>query len=337
MQHKHYRFATYGGIAMLIAAFAAQPMVAALAGDPSSAAAAVSKTVTAVKVDSVSEDPAAAYWAKAPVVTSHTVTTVKGRADGPDVSVQAVYDGKNLALRIVWADKTASVLHRAWVWDGSKFSRSDEMQDRMAVMFPIENNAKFSTKGCGAACHNEDKDNKKWWMGSDSASVRYDLWQWSAANSNPAGQAQDQWVGKQEDPTNHESALHGDALKSGGSIANINKDKNGPAYMNGTSITATQILTGQQVAIDTSKLTKGAMIPSSIVAPWVGSRGDIKAKGVWKNGKWTVVLMRALSTGNDDDLTLTPPKAYPLGVAVFDHADQVDHTVMPDVMTLKWQ
>jgi hypothetical protein len=98
-----------------------------------------------------------------------------------------------------------------------------------------------------------------------------------------------------------ESATHSDALKSGGSLSNVNKAKDGPAF----------IITGEQVPVDTSKLAKGAVIPPSILAPWVGLRADIQAKGVWKDGKWVIVLLRALDTGNEDDLVLTPPRLTP--------------------------
>ncbi len=57
----------------------------------------------------------------------------------------------------------------------------------------------------------------------------------------------------------------------------------------GADLSASFIISGEQAPIDTSKLAKGAVIPPSILVPWVGSRGDIQAKSVWKDGKWVVV------------------------------------------------
>jgi hypothetical protein len=174
-------------------------------------------------------------------------------------------------------------------------------------------------------------------MGSEDAAVHYDLWQWTAASTNPIGQAQDEVINVLEDPADVESATHGDALESGGSLSNVNEAKDGPAYMNGTDVGASFIITGEQVPVDTSKLASGAFIPPSVLAPWVGSRGDVQAQGTWQDGKWMVVLMRALDTGHDDDLAMTPPKPYPFGLAVFDHIDLEGHTTSGEAVTLEWQ
>lgn len=305
-------------------------------GGGASAPQAQPNTLTAVKTDSVTLDAAASFWANAPKVDVATKAAKGGNEDGPKVTLQAAYDGKNVALRLEWPDSTNSAFNRAWIWDGQVFTRSAELGDRMGVLFPMGNDPKFASKGCAAACHNTDTSQEKWWMGSDNADTRYDLWQWTAASTNPVGQAQDQWMGPQTDPAEMESATHADAQTGGGSVNNVNKAKDGPAFM-GKDLAASFIITGDQVAIDTSKLTKGAAIPPSILSPWVGSRGDIQAKGVWQDGKWTVVLLRALDTGHDDDVVLTPPKPYTLGVAVFDHIDLLGHTVTSDPVTLNWK
>ena len=300
------------------------------------APAAQANTLTAVKTDSVSMDSGAAFWANSPKVDVATTAANGNNVAGPAVTLQAAYDGKSIALRLEWADTTDSALNKAWIWDGSAFKRSGDLGDRMGVLFPMGNDPAFASKGCTAACHNSGTDQEKWWMGSDNADTRYDLWQWTAAGSNPVGQAQDEWMGAQEDPADMESATHGDALESGGSLSNVNAAKDGPAFM-GADLTSSFIISGQQVAIDTTKLTKDMAIPASALSPWVGSRGDVQAKGEWKDGKWVVVLMRALDTGHDDEVVLTPPKPYTLGVAVFDHIDLLGHSITSDAVTLNWK
>jgi hypothetical protein len=91
------------------------------------------------------------------------------------------------------------------------------------------------------------------------------------------------------------------------------------------------------VALDVSQLKTGAHIPANVLNFFDGSRSDVHANGAWVDGKWSVVLMRALDTGNDDDTVFTPPKSYPFGVAVFDHLDLREHTTTPDVLTLTWK
>ena len=107
--------------------------------------------------------------------------------------------------------------------------------------------------------------------------------------------------------------------------------------MNGTTAAAQFILSGEEVALDPDTLTAGAVIPGFVIARAVGSRGDITANGVWLEGKWVVVLMRALDTGHEDDITFTPPKTYPFGLGVTDDGGGTDHTVAPEVLTLEWQ
>ena len=168
-------------------------------------------TLTAVKVDAASLDAAAGYWANAPVTAVETKASKEGEPDGPPVNLQAVYDNQNIAVRLEWADTTESNMNKAWTWDGENFARSKELGDRMGLLFAMENNPEFASKGCTAACHNADPDPAKWWMGAEDAAVHYDLWQWTAATTNPIGQAQDEVINVLEDPADVESATHGDA------------------------------------------------------------------------------------------------------------------------------
>jgi hypothetical protein len=62
-------------------------------------------------------------------------------------------------------------------------------------------------------------------------------------------------------------------------------------------------------------------VPSIIVAPFTGDRGDISAKIVHKDGVRTSVFWRKLGTGSGYDVQFTDPKKeYAFGVAVFDNA-----------------
>ena len=51
-----------------------------------------------------------------------------------------------------------------------------------------------------------------------------------------------------------------------------------------------------------------------------GSRADIRAKGAWRDGVWTVEMARRLDTGNPDDLQLDPTQSYQFGVSRFEIA-----------------
>jgi len=67
----------------------------------------------------------------------------------------------------------------------------------------------------------------------------------------------------------------------------------------------------------------GQEIPGYMLnTEWKDSFADVKTKGVWENGKWTLVMSRKLDTGYDDDLQFNTRKQYPFAVAVFDNAHE---------------
>jgi len=51
-----------------------------------------------------------------------------------------------------------------------------------------------------------------------------------------------------------------------------------------------------------------------------GSRADIRAKGVWRNGTWTVEFQRKLVTGHGDDIQFDRDRRYQFGVSRFEIA-----------------
>ena len=51
-----------------------------------------------------------------------------------------------------------------------------------------------------------------------------------------------------------------------------------------------------------------------------GSRADVRAKGVWRDGTWTVEFSRKLMTGQIDDIQFDRRKAYQFGVSRFEIA-----------------
>ena len=211
----------------------------------------------------------------------------KGKPDGPSITVQAVYDDKSIAMRFEWADANESIVKNLWAWDGTKFTKSGD-EDRVQLLWPIDNIPEFATKGCGAACHAQDASKEKWWMGTEDKNLRYDLWHWKSARTNLTGQSDDQWVSALDDPSNMESSRHGDAKETGGYADNLNEAKDGPKFAHASDAAAKFIIAGNEVPIDLSKLKAGDAIPGFVVSPFVGSRGDIAANGVGKmaSGRW---------------------------------------------------
>lgn len=56
-----------------------------------------------------------------------------------------------------------------------------------------------------------------------------------------------------------------------------------------------------------------------------GSRADIRAKGCWKDGHWTIEFARRLKTGNSDDVQFELDRSYQFGVSRFEIAGKPEN------------
>ncbi|TAN63487.1 MAG: hypothetical protein EPN20_09600 [Magnetospirillum sp.] len=152
-----------------------------------------------------------------------------------------------------------------------------------------------------------------------------DLIQWRAHRSNPVGMADDGYV--------LEWRL-GDAGKDMFS-GNADKETHQPKFMwdakktGYKSITADQLRKGDHFLIKETNAVKfdpnagwkaGDMVPDYITsrADAAGSAADNKALANWKDGMWTVVIVRPLNLANADDKALKDGGVYNVGFAIHD-------------------
>ena len=155
-----------------------------------------------------------------------------------------------------------------------------------------------------------------------------DLIQWRAHRSNPVGMADDgyalEWRNFDDGKNMFASNLDGktkqpkfmfDAAKFGAkALTDENRSKKENFLIKGTN----------EVPFDPNAGWKeGDLLPRYILsaADAAGSAADNKAQGVWKDGQWTVVLVRPLNLTNPDDKTLKEGGVYNVGFAI--HDDQI--------------
>jgi len=279
-----------------------------------------------------------AAWKDARVTTIKTSVVEGSKATHPvDVATQALYSGTDIWFRFEWADATDNSATRIWTYDGSGWKSSGN-EDRLSLYWEITPIDGFQTKGCTVLCHNPAADPiAKWYMVSPGKDDRADNWHGKSVRTNTVQQADDKYLnGALSDPSDIESASKGDQKDSGGYVDNKTADGKAPAKM-GATPGKPSVLVSEAVALDVSKLKAGDTVPRELLAPYVGSRGDIEAKGTWANGKWTLVFHRKLDTGHDDDVKLVPGKVFPFGLAVHDAAGAYDHTISNDVLLLKFK
>jgi len=236
------------------------------------------------------------------------------------VTTKAVYTGDSIFFLFKWADPTLSVTKEAWKYDGLKWSHMKGNEDRISLLFEINRINNFATKGCAVTCHVPPgaptaKDGK---FGTASEAEKGDLWHWKAARSDPAGFADDTWLGKTD---MKKSGRKSDSGK-GGDKSNMTDDKTRPKYMPapGKKLAKNNILLASHAVeiSDYSVFKAGDIITYRMPNIPEGSGADIKALSQWVNGQWTVMLSRKLDTGHDDDVAFNPKRSYNFAMALFD-------------------
>ena len=152
-----------------------------------------------------------------------------------------------------------------------------------------------------------------------------DLIQWRAHRSNAVGMADDGYV------LEFRNSNAGKDMFSG----NADAKTHAPKFMwdekkvGYKSITADQLRKGDHFLIREKNAVpfdanagwkEGDMIPDYLVsrADAAGSAADNNAISSWKDGVWTVVIIRPLGLTNDDDKTLKEGGVYNVGFAVHD-------------------
>jgi len=259
------------------------------------------------KVKSAPGDAGSSTWNQAK--EAKMVLTGAGKFEGKDIELKtkSVYTKDEIFFRFEWPDEDKSMQKNAWKFSGGKWNKIKANEDRLGLVFEINRIDKFATKGCAVLCHN---------------------WHWKAVRSNPVGYAEDGYVAfnatKEPEKGRKRDAGSGTKAKS-----NRTKDKSKPSHMQDPSKSASipgTLLVAQAVEIkDNSIFKEGDELPGYMLyTEWKDSFADVKTKGVWQNGKWTLVVSRKLKTGYDDDIQFNTRKKYPFSLAVFDNSGEHD-------------
>jgi hypothetical protein len=201
-----------------------------------------------------------------------------------DLRIKAVYTDDMIYVLATFPDKTESRTHKTLTWDAEQ--------------------ARYRT-----GVDREDTFVIKWAMSSDVRDLRVDaerpykadIWFWKATRTDPSGYA--------DDKSHTYSATRGrnskTVLSRSGQRFYLSRpgDSGKSAYK--TIIYADRVK-------DRMPLYKNNE-PK-------GSRADVRAKGQWRNGVWTVEFARKLVTGNADDVEFKFLRSYKFGVARYEIA-----------------
>lgn len=210
--------------------------------------------------------------------------TVHDNVADIDIELRAAYDAERIYLLASFPDATEDRLHRALVWNQelNSYHNGPSREDVLVI--------KWNMSG-----HDNDLSLK-----SDRP-YRADIWFWKANRTDHAGYADD----KMQFYTSTRSKKSQQLISRSGKVFYLRRigDSGDAAYKPHLPLT----YAGDQ--LDKYEL----------VTP-TGSRADIRAKGQWRDGRWTIEFSRALATGHGDDLQLDPAGHYLFGVSRYEIA-----------------
>lgn len=242
-----------------------------------------------------------------------SITTVSG------IKLKFLYDDSTLYAYAQWLDghreyptgvvaPTQSEFRKQWSFDGTNWTQSGD-EDRLAFAWKMTDNFGAS---CGRTCHNEKAAHA-------TANNRMDVWHWKAQRTNPITYLDDQYW--------NSSGRQNDAVVSG-SFGSDNITGLLPTMM-GSNPAANQgpwLFQTTAIPFVNTGWVAGDKIPGYILNdspdPIAGSRGDVRAKGLFNaaTGMWSLEIARKLNTGNDDDFVADLLNGNEFTIARFDNA-----------------
>lgn len=216
---------------------------------------------------------------------------LEGAAGTHDAKLRAVVHDGTLHLLVRWNDTTEDREHKVWTPKAEGgFAAGPEREDVFAIGFPIS--GEFTGD-----------------MLSPVECV-WDVWQWKSFRTDPAGYAMDKsHVHSFTDPGG-KRYVH--ELADGRKLHIVRPEDKGTS--------ATKTLKAPESGGRTPQYA--AQVPS-------GSASDVRARGTWQDGTWTLELSRPLSTGHADDAELAGRDTVAFSLAILDRADDEDHAVSP--------
>ncbi|HRJ51602.1 MAG TPA: ethylbenzene dehydrogenase-related protein [Candidatus Thiothrix moscowensis] len=215
------------------------------------------------------------------------------------VTLKAGVFGDEVFFYSEWEDSTEDTQHKPHVWDETqqKYVEGPQREDRFALEFAMVG----------------DYD-ANWFSGKE---FKADMWNWKAGRTNPIGIAHDKMtiISKQPMQEAYKTTL------PDGSDLYIQR----PSDADREPYVAKRYFKKQQDIMPKYLPLEEALPPSS---------DDVKAKGVWKDGKWHLEQRRKLNTGFADDVRFIADKPVTGAIAVFDHDDNERHFIST---TLRFQ
>ena len=210
-------------------------------------------------------------------------TVTRDKVANIDISFKTIYTNDKIAFLVKFPDNTKSVKHKTMVWDKikEKYILSGVREDTFVFKWNI------------------NPEKAELTLSSNSSYVA-DVWFWKANRTDPVGYADD----KHQIYDLYNKPKSKSLFSKNGRIFYLsrNGDEGKSAYK-------------QQLYFEYKK----DKIPAYQNRTPKGSRADIKAKGFYKDGYWTIEFLRKLDTGHkEDDVIFDTAKNYFFGISRYE-------------------
>lgn len=219
-----------------------------------------------------------------PVWNKAEQVITQDQANNLSIAAKAIYTTQDIFILVKFKDPDESRTHKSWQWDKglSLYKVGYDREDIFVIKWNM------NPEPTDLSIYSDDP-------------YLADIWYWKARRTDPVGYADDKThklkSEKERDATELKS-------KSDKAIYLIRSaDKGTSAYK-----------------MDMKMDYQGEVLPRYINRQPTGSRADVKAKGNWRDGEWTIEFARALDTGNQDDVQFEVDKKYLLGVSRYEIA-----------------
>lgn len=204
-----------------------------------------------------------------------------------EIEIKAVYTADSIALLVQYPDPTENRVHKPLNWDTSArlYKVGPQREDAMIFKWSMNPFATDLTL----------QSNKPY---------KADIWYWKSYRSDHAGHADDKFQIYSKSKVSRKTKT---LLSKDGTVFHFSRhgDDGKSAYK---SLSPTEY--------------SGDTIAGYLLRKPVGSRADVRAKGVWHNNRWTIEFSRKLDTGHNDDVKFLLDQSYLFGVSRYEIASR---------------
>lgn len=298
-----------------------------------------------IEIDGHANEP---QWQNTPSIAINTIGGANFVDGHTQVTIKALSNAQETFFLFSWKDPTQSIEHlpllktaKGWKVEEDGFYRFDEQshyEDKFAVM--LSNTCNSGADGTTHLGRTPIEDKPSNWHGkgyhaSLDNTVR-DLWHWKAVRTNDMYLADDNFIGApasvQIGQRRYSAGYQADGKESGAYVMNwlwyktnfiIPKRLPINALAENKKVLPWFNSTPYQPQLDT--LPEGSYLPSVLYRSnrFEGDRADVRARGHWRNGIWTLELVRKKNTQSTHDISLKTGVC--MWVSAFDRS-QIAHT-----------